>query len=244
MEATPGAAAQLRGGAKREYVRSLFDNISPQYDFCRLLVFAGHTSLWYRRALRDLGLRAGDRILDVGCGTGESTRFLRQHYKGTRVDGMDLSPGMLSVARRHDPQGTYFEGDVTEIPRPDASYDLVLTAFTFRNFPDHEASMREMVRVLAPGGRLVILDHFYPQDSELWQAAYTTWMRKVAPTLVKPFVEDNTPYRYLAESIINQLSIPQFGELMSKCGAELIHADKYTGGAAARLIARHKSPST
>jgi demethylmenaquinone methyltransferase/2-methoxy-6-polyprenyl-1,4-benzoquinol methylase len=239
-DATPDAAAQLRGGAKRDYVRSLFNTISPRYDFLRLLVFAGHTSLWYRRALRDLGLRAGESVLDVGCGTGESTRFLSRHYKGVRVEGMDLSPGMLDVARRHDPSGTYLEGDVCAIPKPDASYDLVLTAFTFRNFPDHEAAMREMVRVLAPGGRLIILDHFYPRGSEAWRAAYTVWMRKVAPTLVSPFVEDNTPYRYLAESIINQLSIPEFGSLMSKCGAELVHSDLYTGGAAGRLIARHK----
>lgn len=230
----------MRGSAKRDYVRSLFNTISPRYDFLRLLVFAGHTSLWYRQALRGLGLRAGDRILDVGCGTGESTRFLRGHYPGVRVEGMDLSPGMLSVAQSHDAQGTYFEGDVGAIPRPDASFDLVLTAFTFRNFPDAEGAMREMLRVLAPGGRLIILDHFYPRSSELWRVVYTGWMKQVVPQLVKPFVEDTTPYRYLAESIINQLSIPEFASLMSRCGAELVHSELYTGGAAGRLIARHQ----
>lgn len=239
---TAEQAARTRGDTKRDYVRSLFNTISPRYDFLRMLVFAGHTSLWYRKALRGLGLRAGDRVLDVGCGTGESTRFLARTYPGVRVEGMDLSPGMLSVARHHAPQGQYFEGDVCAIARPDASYDLVLTAFTFRNFPDHEVALREMLRVLAPGGRLIILDHFYPRSSELWRAAYTTWMKQVVPRLVSPFVEDATPYRYLAESIINQLSIPQFASLMSQCGAELIHSELYTGGAAGRLIARPRPP--
>lgn len=241
--ATPDQAARLRGEAKRDYVRSLFNDISPRYDFLRLLVFAGHTSLWYRRALGDLGLKPGQRVLDVGCGTGESTRFLSRRYPGVQVEGMDLSPGMLDVAREQDAAGTYFEGDVGAIPRPEGTYDLVLTAFTFRNFPAHEAALREMLRVLAPGGRLMILDHFPPQHPAWWRAAYATWMRRLVPWVVRPFIDDPTPYRYLAESIINQLSLPEFVSLFSRCGAELVESSFYTGGAAGRLIAQRKPPA-
>ena len=236
-EATPDQAARLRGEAKRSYVRSLFDDLAPRYDFLRLLVFAGQTSRWYRRALGDLGLRPGQKVLDVGCGTGESTRFLRHRYPGVQVEGMDLSAGMLEVARRRDGEGTYFEGDVGAIPRPGGQYDVLLTAFTFRNFPAHEAALREMLRVLAPGGRLVLLDHFPPQRPAWWRAAYLTWMRRFVPVLVRPFIADPTPYRYLAESIIHQLSVPEFEGLLARCGARLVQTSFYTGGAAGRLIA-------
>ncbi|MEO0536127.1 MAG: class I SAM-dependent methyltransferase [Cyanobacteria bacterium P01_A01_bin.123] len=236
----PQQVVQLNGNSKRQYVRTLFDNIATRYDFLRTIVFLGHTSLWYRQALKDLALQAGDHILDVGCGTGESTRYLSQAYPGITVEGMDLSPGMLSEARRLDPDGTYFEGDVCAIDCPDSIYDWVITAFTFRNFSDKEKSLTEMLRILRPGGHLLILDHFYPQAPHWWQQLYTLWMRRVMPELLRPLIDDVTPYRYLAESIINQLNLADFANLLESFNAEVIQTNTYTGGAAGRLIAVRK----
>ncbi|ELS01593.1 methylase involved in ubiquinone/menaquinone biosynthesis [Xenococcus sp. PCC 7305] len=233
---TPLKATQLQGEDKRQYIRTLFDNIATKYDFIRTIVFLGQTSSWYRQALRDLELQPGMKVLDVGCGTGESTRFLTNSYPDIEVEGLDLSPGMLEVARQLDSVSGYFEGDVCNIERPDATYDLVITAFTFRNFPDKQTSLAEMIRVLRPGGRLLILDHFQPQKI-LWKQTYTFWMSQVVPQIVKPFIEDSTPYRYLAQSIINQLSMPEFTNLINGFGATVTQANFYGGGASGRLIA-------
>lgn len=91
-------ATKLRGDDKRKYIVTLFDKIATRYDFIRTLIFLGHTSRWYRKALSDLDLKQGDKVLDVGCGTGESTRYLSRLYQGVAVEGMDISPGMLAVA--------------------------------------------------------------------------------------------------------------------------------------------------
>lgn len=234
---SPVKATQLQGEDKRQYIRSLFDKIATRYDFIRTIVFLGQTSVWYRQALVDLELQPGMKVLDVGCGTGESTRFLTNFYQDLEVEGLDLSPGMLAVARQLDSVSNYFEGDVCNIERPDATYDLVITAFTFRNFPDKQTSLQEMLRVLRPGGRLLILDHFQPQHPILWQQIYTFWMSKIVPQLVRPFIEDSTPYRYLAQSIINQLKMPEFTELINSFGATVTKTNTYGGGAAGRLIA-------
>ncbi|GAB1541503.1 hypothetical protein NUACC21_41740 [Scytonema sp. NUACC21] len=233
---SPEMATKLTGDDKITYIRTLFDKISSRYDFIRALVFLGHTSLWYRQSLSDLGLKAGDKVLDVGCGTGESTRYLINRYPGINVEGMDISSGMLNEARRLSPKLTYFEGDVCAIPCANSTYDFVLTTFTFRNFPNRNVAIAEMLRVLRPGGRLLILDHFYPQNP-LWRSIYTFWMKKIVPQIVKPFIEDVTPYRYLAESIINGLSITDFKILLELYKACVLQTNTYTGGAAGRVIA-------
>ena len=97
-----------------------------------------------------------------------------------------------------------------------------------------------MLRVLRPGGRLLILDHFQPQHPVLWKQTYTFWMSRVVPQIVRPFIEDSTPYRYLAQSIINQLTITEFTELINSFGATVTQTNFYGGGAAGRLIAIRK----
>lgn len=234
-------ATKLHGDDKRKYIVTLFDNIATRYDFIRTLIFVGQTSRWYRKALSDLDLKPGDKVLDVGCGTGESTRYLSRLYQGVAVEGMDISPGMLAVAQRHDPGGIYFEGDVCAIPRVESSYNMVITCFTFRNFPDHETSIFEMLRVLRPGGCLLILDHFHPEKPLWWRSIYTFWIRQIMPRIVRPFVADASPYRYLAESIINQLKLTDFVNLLERMSARVTQTDSYTGGAARRLIAIHST---
>jgi len=233
---TPREAVQLRGDDKRVVVRRIFDTIAPSYDLLNLVISLGQTTWWRRRALRALGLRAGERVLDVGCGTGWVVQHLRGRTQGLEVEGMDLSPGMLAEARRLDPTGVYFEGDVCEIGRVDGYYDLVVTVFTSRNFPDLEPSVAEMMRVLRPGGRLLVLDSFPAPPGSLWSRVQGLWMGRVVPLLVRPFA-DPKAYGYLAHSIANHVSAQELAELCRAQGASEVEIESYSFGSATRILA-------
>jgi len=233
---TPTAAPQLRGDDKRVFVRGLFDRLAPRYDRLNLLISLGQTTLWRRRALAGLSLAAGDRVLDVGCGTGWVVQFLRARTPGLAIEGMDLSPGMLDEARRIDPAGSYFEGDVCHIDRPDGHYKLVCTVFTSRNFPEIEASVAEMMRVVAPGGRLLVLDSFPARPGSLWGGLQNFWMQRVVPWLVRPFADPNA-YSYLAASIQQHVSAERLAALCREHGATDVTLTPYSFGSATRVVA-------
>lgn len=232
----PADAVALRGNEKRDVVRTMFDRIAPNYDLLNLIISLGQTTWWRKRALRGLGLTAGQRVLDVGCGTGWVVQFLRRRYPGVIGEGMDLSPRMLDEARRIDPDGNYFEGDVCELDRPDDTYDLVVTVFTSRNFPDLDKSVSEMMRVLKPGGSLIVLDSFPALPGSFWGKLQRLWMRRIVPILVRPFA-DPKAYGYLAESIENHVAASQLAALCGEHGAREVRIDDYSFGSATRVMA-------
>lgn len=236
LHLAPTEAVQLRGDAKRDVVRTMFDRIAPTYDRLNLIISLGQTSWWRRRALRRLDVRPAERVLDVGCGTGWVVQYLARSVPGVRIEGMDLSPGMLAEARRLDPEHTYFEGDVRRIDRADASYDVVCTVFTSRNFPDLEASVAEMMRVLRPGGRLMVLDSFPAREGSVWGRFQSLWMGRVVPVLVRPFA-DPKAYGYLAESILNHVPAEQLAEICRAHGADAVELAHYSFGSATAVIA-------
>ncbi len=232
---TAAQAAALRGEPKRVFVRDLFDRLAPRYDRLNLVISLGQTTLWRRAALSDLDLRSGQRVLDVGCGTGWTGRFLRDRCPGLEIEGLDLSPGMIAEAQRRDPQGRYFEGDAAAIARPEASYDLVTTIYTSRNFPDPDRALSELVRVLRPGGRLVLLDTFPPGGPAPWRAFHAFWLRHAVPALVRPFADPNA-FAYLAESILAHLPAAEMARRLEGLGCET-EVRAYSLGAAYRILA-------
>lgn len=235
-EIAPAAATRLRGDDKRAFVRTLFDRLAPRYDRLNLLISLGQTTWWRKRALARLELRPGARVLDVGCGTGWVVQYLRGRYPGLELEGMDLSPGMLAEARRQDPQGSYFEADVCNIDRPSDHYDLVCTVFTSRNFPDLTASVAEMMRILAPGGRLLVLDSFPAPSGSAWAHLQSIWMDWIVPVLVRPFADPDA-YGYLAASIRNHVATDELAALCRQHGAETVTIDHYSFGSASRVLA-------
>ena len=124
------------------------------YEKCFVPAIFGQ---WAPRLADTAGLAPGDRVLDVGCGTGVLARAAADRVATERqVTGLDINVGMLAVARRIRPQIDWREGDATKLPLPDESYDVVMSQYSLMYFPDRIAALKEMMRVLKPGGRLAI----------------------------------------------------------------------------------------
>ena len=232
----PTHAVGLHGEDKRRVVVDMFDRIAPRYDTLNLLISLGQTGLWRRRALASLDLPSAARVLDVGCGTGSVPRFLGSRRPDLTVEGMDPSEAMLEQARELDPETAYFQGDVSAIDRPDGHYQVVTTFYTTRNFPDLRPALQEMLRVLAPGGRLLILDSFPP--SNRWVgAAQRAWLGHVVPVVVAPF-SDAGAYRYLARSIDAHVQVQELAEMLTDLGCEAVQVQQLSFGAACCVSAR------
>ena len=143
-----------------ESVREMFDRISPVYDSMNRVMTLGLDRRW-RRLAAEAVVRPGDRVLDACCGTGDLA--LAAARAGGRVTGLDFSGAMLERARRKSEAIEWVQGDVLELPFEDETFDAATIGFGIRNVADLEAGLRELARVLKPGGRLACLEITRPQ---------------------------------------------------------------------------------
>ena len=200
------------GRRKSQQVREMFDNIAPAYDFMnRAMTLGGIDKLWRRKAIRMLAADRPRRILDVATGTGDLAIQLARQIPGSEVTGIDLSEGMIEVGRRKVDRAsladriTLRQGDCLQLPFADATFDAVTVAYGVRNFENLEQGYREMLRVLRPGGRLIVIELSTPRNplvKPLYRA-YTRWMIPAVGRLVS---KDVRAYSYLPESIA---AVPQ-----------------------------------
>ncbi len=171
-----------------------FDEIARDYDRMNHLMTAGLDRCWRKRAVQGLH----GKVLDVACGTGDMVvELLRQ---GCSVTGVDLSKEMMAIAKRKAPQAEYRLADAEHLPFGDASFDAVTCAFGVRNFVHLEQGLHEMLRVLKPGGRMVILELATP-DSSLIRPFYTFYTRRIIPWLGQRLAGSREAYTYLPRSI-------------------------------------------
>lgn len=226
----PTDAIGRSGEDKRRIVVGMFDRIAPRYDTMNLLVSFGQTGVWRRRALAGLDLPTAARVLDVGCGTGSVPRFLWERRPDLVVEGMDPSEVMLAQARALDAHTTYFRGDAAAIDRPDGHYQAVTTFYTTRNFADLRPALAELLRVIEPGGSLLVLDSFPP--TRRWVgAAQRAWLGHVVPWVVAPFT-DADAYRYLGRSIEAHVQVDQLAQMLRDEGCDEVEIEAFSFGAA------------
>ncbi len=170
-----------------------FDTIARDYDRMNRVMTFGLDHCWRRRAVRGL---QGD-VLDVACGTGDMVLELKK--RGCTVTGIDLSEEMISIAKTKA-SATYIVGDAEHLPFPDATFDAVTCAFGVRNFVHLEQGLGEMLRVLKPGGKMVILELATP-DSKVVRPFYNLYTRRIIPLLGKRIAGNEEAYTYLPQSI-------------------------------------------
>src|SRR4051794_31869855 len=163
--ATPEGARNEQEAAK--WVRGMFGRVAHRYDLANHLLSFNIDRYWRAhtvRRVRPILERPDARVLDICCGTGDLARALQKSAR-SRVLGSDFCHPMLLAARRKLPGGVLFESDALALPLADASLDLITVAFGFRNLANYEAGLREMRRVLRPGGAAAILEFSQPRNS-------------------------------------------------------------------------------
>ena len=210
-------------------VRTMFDRIAPVYDLMNRVMTAGLDGRW-RRLTAEAAVRRGDRVLDACCGTGDLA--LADERAGGRVVGLDFSERMLERARRKSASVEWVRGDLLELPFEDASFDAATVGFGVRNVADLERSLRELRRVLRPGGRLGILEITTPRGP--LRLFYRLWFDVIVPLLGR-VLRGGSAYTYLPASVRRFPGPDDLAALLERAGFDGVSFRLLAGG----IVALH-----
>lgn len=216
-----------------QQIRQMFGRIARRYDLNNRLHSMGRDRKWRLATARLAQLKPGKRALDVACGTGELTAMLAdQVAPGPAVIGLDFCEPMLEVARRKYPdhQIEFVLGDAHQLPFEDNRFDAVTIAFGLRNLDQPPVALAEMVRVLRPGGRLIVLE-FVPDQYHISGRAIAWFVRHVIPFSAGLIAGDRNAYKYLPKSIQSFLRSNQVAEALGQAGLSQISLRRLAGGA-------------
>ena len=208
---------------KKEEVREMFDNIAPKYDLLNHTLSMSIDRIWRRRVVRIVRRCRPHRILDVATGTGDLAIEMARRIRGVQVLGVDLSEGMLDVARRKvtarglDGRVVLDAGDAEHLHVADASVDVATVAFGVRNFGDLDAGLREMARTIKPGGKVVVLEFSRPRN-RLFRALYEFYTYKILPRIGGMVSKDKRAYEYLPASVGEFPAPKEFMAMMERAG--------------------------
>ena len=191
------------GETRARKVEDLFATIARRYDLLNDLQSFGLHRVWKRRVTALAAVKAGDHALDLCCGTGDIAFALAE--QGADVTGLDFSQKMLEVAahrlEKSNCKGLKFiQGDAQSLPFPDNSFDAVTVGYGLRNLSNLETGLREMARVVKPGGRIVALDFGKPANA-LWRSFYFAHLRCSVPLVGLFFCGRADAYAYIFESL-------------------------------------------
>ncbi|MFT6274826.1 MAG: demethylmenaquinone methyltransferase/2-methoxy-6-polyprenyl-1,4-benzoquinol methylase [Halioglobus sp.] len=228
--------------AKAGLVAGVFHSVAARYDIMNDLMSGGVHRIWKRFTIELSGVRRGNAVLDIAGGTGDlAARFAEIVGDKGRVVLADINDSMLQVGRdKLIDTGKlanieFVQADAQYLPFPDNSFDCVSIAFGLRNVTDKDMALRSMLRVLKPGGRLLVLEFSKPEN-ELLSKAYDTYSFNVLPRIGKLVTNDSESYQYLAESIRKHPNQETLKDMMEDAGFSQCEFHNMTGG----IVALHK----
>ncbi|MDE0875748.1 MAG: bifunctional demethylmenaquinone methyltransferase/2-methoxy-6-polyprenyl-1,4-benzoquinol methylase UbiE [Porticoccaceae bacterium] len=223
-------------------VADVFHSVASNYDLMNDLMSAGVHRLWKRMTIEMSGVRSGNKVLDIAGGTGDlAAKFSRIVGKDGYVVLADINESMLKVGRdRLMDLGVvdnvkFSQSDAQYLPFPDNTFDVITIAFGLRNVTDKELALKSMLRVLKPGGRLLVLEFSKPGNPVL-SKIYDTYSFSILPKLGKLFADDAESYQYLAESIRMHPDQQTLMGMMNDAGFTNTDFHNMTGG----VVALHR----
>jgi demethylmenaquinone methyltransferase/2-methoxy-6-polyprenyl-1,4-benzoquinol methylase len=208
----------------------MFDRIAPVYDAMNRVMTAGLDQRWRAATVAET-VQEGDRVLDACCGTGDLAIAAQAAGAGSIV-GLDFSEPMLTRARRKAPELTFIQGDVLALPFADASFDAAVVGFGIRNVDDLETGLRELRRILRPGGRLGILEITTPRGA--LAPFYRVWFDRICPLLGR-VLPGGEAYTYLPASVRRFPPPEDLAALLAANGFARVRYKLFAGG----IVALH-----
>ncbi|HBV88023.1 demethylmenaquinone methyltransferase [Desulfosporosinus sp.] len=227
------------GKDKATYVKETFNSIAGRYDLMNSLMSLGMDKRWRRLAVQEVGAKPGMHMLDVCCGTGQLSMELGRvvGHEGS-VTGLDFSQKMLEVAEKSLVQASnvgsvrFLHGNAMELPFQDNSFDGVTVGWGLRNLPDLQRGLREMIRTVKPGGKVVSLDMAKPSLIGFKQA-YWLYFDKLVPFMGKVWARKASAYQYLHDSAREFPAQEELVRIFTECGLEEAHYNNLAGGVVA-----------
>ena len=223
-------------------VQAMFGAIAHRYDLLNHLLSANQDVRWRKRGVRWLHPRQGEAILDLCCGTGDLAFEILRQQPHCQVTGADFALPMLEIARqksevRSQKSATFVQEDALNLSFANAAFNAVTVGFGVRNFQDTATGLREMHRVLKPGGRVMILEFMRP-TSWFLRYGFGLFFKGILPRIGKLISKHSSAYSYLPASVNDFYTRGEFEELLHDCGFGDVRSFDLSLGAATCFVAR------
>ena len=222
-------------------VQAMFSAIAGRYDLLNHLLSANQDVRWRRRAVRLLGPKRDEQILDLCCGTGDLSFEILRRQPRCRVTGADFAQPMLEIARSkvlgRKAKIEFVWADALNLPFEAASFNAVTVGFGVRNFENTAAGLREIHRVLKPGGRVLVLEFMRPTSFFLCHI-FGLFFKGILPRVGKVISKHNSAYSYLPASVGGFYTRAEFAQLLRDCGFREVRSFNYSLGTATCFLAK------
>lgn len=231
--------------SKEERVHGVFEKISDQYDSMNSIISFKRHIAWRKNVMQKMDVQKGRKALDVCTGTGDWALALSEAVgKDGEVIGLDFSNNMLKVAKEkkekaHIEHVTFIQGNAMELPFEDDTFDYVTIGFGLRNVPDYDQVIREMYRVVKPGGKVVCLETSQPTLIG-YRQLYYFYFRFIMPLFGRIFAKSYEEYSWLQESARDFPNKQRLKQMFLHAGFDEVYVKGYSGGVAAMHMAIKK----